>query len=93
MYELLTIFNAKVKKEVENINAILSQKDGLQLSIFDNPSCFNECPNKKHSQSLWGRHGVYIFLIDHDEFISENKVRKWNELNQGASLRIIKPMI
>ena len=92
MYELLKNFNKKIRKEVEGICDLVLQKDDVSLDIFDSPSCFSKCPqNHPRPTSLWGRHGIYIFLIEHDEVISENKVRKWNELNQGASFKNYKP--
>ena len=88
MIKLLLRLNEEIDRQVCYICNVLQSECNEKSVVFDEYICFKNKPNKyPRSKALWGRHGIYVFVMNNDKSVTEEQIRKWNNLNQGASFK------
>lgn len=86
--DLLEQFEQIISDEAKQIALVLSGANSNALSIFESPEYFDDCPQSPpRPKKLWGRKGIYIFVLNSDVKLSSDEVRKWNSLNRGAGFK------
>lgn len=88
MKELLRQLRDSLSKEIESTVQVVLNNESYKSGVFEDCVKLNQCPQKSpRPVLLWGRNGIYIFVIKNDIVLSDTEVRTWNSLNQGASFQ------
>ena len=77
-------FCSAISVEARNVISAVQGGEFPLSDVFDAPICLSGIEDRK---PLWGKKGVYVFLMKEDVSLTHEQARSWNEKCSGAGFR------
>ena len=85
MQDILNQLCEKIDSEAKRITSAINAGTPFCSEVFDPPVVIEQWTG--NHRALWGRHGIYVFLVRDAVTLKYEQVFAWNETLEGAKFR------